>query len=160
ADALRGAEVLWVAFDAPVNEQDEADIEFVRVRLEAIADHISPGTLVLISSQVPVGFTHALEHDWRARGLRYAYSPENLRLGKALEAFQRPERVIVGLHDYADQPLLAALFASFCQRIEWMSIESAEMTKHALNAVLSTSVTFINDLARLCDAPGTDPKEV
>ena len=128
--------------------------------MPSIAEQISPGTLVLISSQVPVGFTRALERDWQARGLRYAYSPENLRLGKALEAFQRPERVIVGLRDNADRSLVAALFAPFCQRIEWMSVESAEMTKHALNAFLATSVTFINEIARLCEVLGADAKEV
>src|SRR5205085_2833451 len=52
------------------------------------------------------------------------------------------------------------LFAPFCQRIEWMSVESAEMTKHALNAFLATSVTFINELARLCEVLGADAKEV
>jgi UDPglucose 6-dehydrogenase len=160
AQALREAELLWVTFDTPVNDRDEADVAFVRERLESIAGAIRPGTLVLISSQVPVGFTGALERDWQARGLRYAYSPENLRLGKALEAFQKPERVIVGLRDAADQATLADLFAPFCRRIEWMSVESAEMTKHALNAFLATSVTFINELARLCEMLGADAKEV
>jgi UDPglucose 6-dehydrogenase len=160
ATALRGADVLWVAFDTPVDEHDHADVAFVRDRLQAIADAIPAGTLVLTSAQVPVGFTKALEHDWQARGLRYACSPENLRLGKALDAFRQPERVIVGLRDQADQPLLAALFAPFCQRIEWMSVESAEMTKHALNAFLATSVTFINEIARLCEMLGADAKEV
>jgi UDPglucose 6-dehydrogenase len=160
AAALHQADVLWVAFDTPVNDQDEADVAFVRARLDSIAEAIAPGTLVLISSQVPVGFTGALERDWQPRGLRYAYSPENLRLGKAIEAFQKPERVIIGLRDQIDQPLLAEIFAPFCQRIEWMSVESAEMTKHALNAFLATSVTFINELARLCEAVGADAKEV
>ncbi len=160
AQALREAELLWVTFDTPVNDRDEADVAFVRERLEAIADAIRPGTLVLISSQVPVGFTRALEQDWQARSLRYAYSPENLRLGKALEAFQKPERVIVGLRDAADQATLADLFTPFSRRIEWMSVESAEMTKHALNAFLATSVTFINELARLCEMLGADAKEV
>ncbi|MDQ2995624.1 MAG: nucleotide sugar dehydrogenase, partial [Chloroflexota bacterium] len=160
ASALDQADLLLVAFDTPVNERDEADVASVRARLELIVDAITLGTLVLISSQVPVGFTAALEHDWQGRDLRYAYSPENLRLGKAIEAFQKPERVIVGLRDQGDQPLLAALFAPFCQRIEWMSIESAEMTKHALNAFLATSVTFINELSRLCELVGADAKEV
>src|SRR5258706_2072814 len=160
AAALRGADVLWVAFDTPVDERDQADVAFVRDRLEVIVDAIPVDTLVLISAQVPVGFTAALEHDWLARRLRYAYSPENLRLGKAIEAFQQPERVIIGRRDPADQPLLAALFAPFCQRIEWMSVESAEMTKHALNAFLATSVTFINEVARLCEVLGADAKEV
>lgn len=158
--ALHEADVLWVTCDTPVNEQDEADVGFVRAQLDAIAETIAPGTLVLISSQVPVGFTRALARDWKARGLRYAYSPENLRLGKALEAFQHPERVIVGLSDQRDRPMVTALFTPFCQRIEWMSVESAEMTKHALNAFLATSVTFINELARLCEALGADAKEV
>src|SRR5688572_31608335 len=55
AAALRGADVLWVTFDTPVNDRDEADVAYVRSRLEAIADAIEPGTLVLVSSQVPVG---------------------------------------------------------------------------------------------------------
>jgi UDPglucose 6-dehydrogenase len=160
AEALRGANVLLVAFDTPVNDQDEADVDFVRDRLEAVAAALAPGTLVLVSSQVPVGFTGRLEADWEGRGLRYAYSPENLRLGKALDSFRRPERVIVGVRDVADQGQLAELFAPFSARIEWMSVESAEMTKHALNAFLATSVTFINELARICEAVGADAKEV
>jgi UDPglucose 6-dehydrogenase len=160
AVALGEAEVLWVTFDTPVNERDEADVASVRAQLEAVGGAIRPGTLVLISSQVPVGFTRALEQDWRGKGLGYAYSPENLRLGKALESFRQPERVIVGVRAPSHRAVLATLFAPFCQRIEWMSVESAEMTKHALNAFLATSVTFINELARLCEAVGADAKEV
>lgn len=158
--ALKGAEILWVAFDTPVNERDEADVAFVRQRLEHIANAIPPGTLILISSQVPVGFTRKLQRDWQKRRLRFAYSPENLRLGKALDCFRRPERVIVGLGDATDQKIVTGLFAPFCGRTEWMSLESAEMTKHALNAFLATSVTFINEVARLCELVGADAKEV
>jgi UDPglucose 6-dehydrogenase len=159
-EALHEAEVLWVTFDTPVNERDEADVAHVRAQLEAIADAIPSGVLVLISSQVPVGFTRALERDWQGRELRFAYAPENLRLGKALQAFQQPERVIVGLRDLSDRPTVLTLFAPFCQRIEWMTIESAEMTKHALNAYLATSVAFANELARLCEVLGADAKEI
>jgi UDPglucose 6-dehydrogenase len=160
AQALRAAEVLWVTFDTPVDECDEADVSQVRGRLETIADFIPPGTLVLISSQVPVGFTRALEQDWQGRGLRFAYSPENLRLGQALSCFRQPERVIVGVNSASDRDMVAALFGPFAPRIEWMSIESAEMTKHAINAFLATSVAFINELARLCETVGADAKEV
>jgi UDPglucose 6-dehydrogenase len=132
----------------------------VRASLESIVDCVRPGTLVLVSSQVPAGFTGGLERAWQGKGLRYACSPENLRLGKALACFRTPERVVVGLRDEADRATLTALFAPFCQRIEWMSIESAEMTKHALNAFLATSVTFINELARLCEVVGADAREV
>jgi UDPglucose 6-dehydrogenase len=160
AEALQGTGILWIAFDTPVDDQDQADLAFLRARLEAIADFIPRGTLVVLSSQVPVGFTRSLQEKWHGRGLRYAYSPENLRLGKALDSFRKPERVVVGLSDQQDQPLLNELFAPFCSRIEWMSIESAEMTKHALNAFLAASVAFINELARLCEATGADAKEV
>jgi UDPglucose 6-dehydrogenase len=160
AEALAGADVLWVTFDTPVNDDDEADVASVRASLEAVAGELRPGTLVLISSQVPAGFTRDLERDWHGKGLRYACSPENLRLGKALECFRRPERVVVGVRDEGDRGPLAGLFAPFCRRVEWMSVESAEMTKHALNAFLATSVTFINELARLCEGVGADAKEV
>lgn len=160
AEALRGSEVVWIAFDTPVNDRDEADIRFLRGRLESIADHIAPGTLVLISSQTPAGFTASLARDWSVRGLHYAYSPENLRLGKALDVFRHPERVIVGVSDPGDKPKVEAIFAPFSSNIVWMSVASAEMTKHALNAFLATSVTFINELARLCEAVGADAKEV
>jgi UDPglucose 6-dehydrogenase len=115
---------------------------------------------VLVSSQVPVGFTRALAADWKQRGLRYASSPENLRLGKAIASFEHAERTVVGLADRADQPVLADLVGPFCRRVEWMSLESAEMTKHALNAFLGTSVAFANEVARLCEVVGADAKEV
>lgn len=160
ARALAGADVLWVAFDTPVNERDEADVAFVRRRLEEVVPWIPNGTLVLLSSQVPAGFTRGLSRDWAARGLRFAYSPENLRLGKAIEAFKTPDRVVVGLGEPSDRDPVAALFSPFTSRVEWMSLESAEMTKHALNAFLAASVAFINELARLCEAVGADAKEV
>jgi UDPglucose 6-dehydrogenase len=160
AAALAGADLLWVTFDTPVNEQDEADVAFVRSRLEDVRPHLKPGTLVLISSQVPVGFTRSLLRDWADLGLSFAYSPENLRLGKAIDVFCNPERVVLGVENDGDRRRLTELFAHFCSRLEWMALESAEMTKHALNAFLATSVTFINELARLCEEVGADAKEV
>src|SRR6185312_15222154 len=114
--ALDRADILWVTFDTPVNEQDEADVAFVRARLEAIAPAIKPGTLVLLSSQVPVGFTRALQRDWSNKGLRFAYSPENLRLGKAIDAFCHPERIILGIEQDGDSEILTELVAPFCSR--------------------------------------------
>lgn len=160
AAALSDADVLWVTFDTPVNDRDEADVDFVRRRLEEVGPFLKPGTLVLISSQVPVGFTRRLRHDWSGKGLHFAYSPENLRLGKAIDAFRNPQRVILGLDSDGDRARLTDLFSPFCGHLEWMSLESAEMTKHALNAFLATSVTFINEVARLCEEVGADAKEV
>ncbi len=158
--ALAGADVLWVTFDTPVNARDEADVASVREKLEAIRGAVRPGTLVIVSSQLPAGFTRSLARDWAPLGLTFAYSPENLRLGKALAAFQAPERVIVGLTHDADRPRVEELFQPYGQRLEWMSVESAEMTKHAINAFLATSVSFINELARLCERVGADAREV
>jgi len=157
---LGGIRIFWVTFDTPVNDRDEADVAFVRAKLEEIVDAIPRGALVLISSQVPVGFTRSLARDWAGRGLRFAYAPENLRLGKAIEAFSKPARVIIGRDGTADDALLTELFAPMCARLEFMSIESAEMTKHALNAFLATSVAFINEIARLCEKVGADASQV
>jgi len=120
--------------------------------------------LMLISSQLPVGTTRLLEHDYAEldpdKQVTFAYSPENLRLGKAIDVFTKPDRVIMGVRNQADQERLAALMAVFTDQIEWMSVESAEMTKHALNAFLATSVAFANEIAVLCERTGADAKEV
>ncbi|MDH4064838.1 MAG: UDP-glucose/GDP-mannose dehydrogenase family protein, partial [Acidobacteriota bacterium] len=82
------------------------------------------------------------------------------RLGKAIEVFTNPDRVIIGARDAQASARLAELFAPITDRLEWMSVESAEMTKHAINAFLATSVTFINEVAALCEQSGADAKEV
>jgi UDPglucose 6-dehydrogenase len=160
AAALRACEVLWVTFDTPVNDADEADVAWVRQQFEAIAPALKPGTTVLISSQVPVGFTGALEKALAGRGLQFAVSPENLRLGKALACFQNPERIVVGCRNEPTRTTLKSLLEPFCGNLLWMGVESAEMTKHAVNSFLALSVTFINELARLCEMVGADAKEV
>ncbi len=159
ADAIPDAEVVWVCFDTPVDGDDTADVQWVRDRLEDIAPHLAPGTLVLISSQVPVGFGAKLAADWAKRGASIACSPENLRLGQALDCFRQPDRIVLGC-DAADRERLTALLAPFGGDRVWMSVASAEMTKHAVNAFLATSVAFINELARICEVVGADAKDV
>jgi UDPglucose 6-dehydrogenase len=162
--AVQGAEVVWVAFDTPVDDEDRADVEYVFQQVEKIFPHLSPGSLVLISSQLPVGSTRRVEQAYASAfpdtSVTFAYSPENLRLGKAIAAFMNPERVVAGLRSASDRDRLAELFRPFTERIEWMSVESAEMTKHALNAFLAVSVTFANEIATLCERVGADAKEV
>jgi len=158
AEALRDAEVLWVAYDTPVDEDDQADVDFVMQQVESLLPHLRDGALVLISSQLPVGSTRALEQ--KAKNVSFGYSPENLRLGKAIEVFTKPDRVVAGVRREEDRQRVAELFAPFTDRIEWMSVESAEMTKHALNAFLATSVSFINEIASICEHVGADAKEV
>jgi UDPglucose 6-dehydrogenase len=159
AAAIPTADVLWVCFDTPVDSEDRACVQWVRDQLDNIAPHLRPGVLVLISSQVPVGFSAKLTSDWSARGIRVACVPENLRLGQALDCFRQPDRIVIGC-DPTDRTLLTALLAPFGGERVWMSVASAEMTKHAVNAFLATSVAFINELARICEVVGADAKEV
>lgn len=156
--ALGAADVLWVCHDTPVDENDVADVPFVLDRIAACLPALRPGALVLISSQIPAGTCRALEA--AHPGVAFACSPENLRLGKALEIFRRPERIVAGVRTPAAREALAPLFAPFCAEILWMRPESAEMTKHGINAWLALSVTFANEIARLCEAVGADAREI
>jgi len=160
ADALRDAEIVWIAYDTPVDDDDNADVDFVMRESESLLPHIAYDALVLISSQMPVGSTRALEAKAAGRKITFGYSPENLRLGKAIDVFTKPDRVIAGVRRDEDRARVAELLAPFTNRIEWMSVESAEMTKHALNAFLATSVSFINEIAAICEHVGADAKEV
>lgn len=164
AVACGHAAVVWVAYDTPVDDEDRADVDFVASRVEALFPFLPDGALVLVSSQVPVGSTRRLEEAFSAQAGRrrvgFGYSPENLRLGRAIAVFTRPDRVVVGLRRDEDRKVISALLAPFTDRIEWMSVESAEMTKHALNAFLATSVAFINEIAAVCEKVGADAGEV
>ncbi len=156
--ALGAADVLWVCYDTPVDDNDVADTGYVVERLARCLPALRPGAVVLLSSQVPAGMCAVLER--RHPGVPFAYSPENLRLGKALDIFRHPERIIAGVRTPEARTALKPLFAPFCQEVIWMRTESAEMTKHGINAWLALSVTFANELARLCEAVGADAREV
>lgn len=162
--ATADAEVLWVAYDTPVDDDDRADVDFVIGQIEAVLPSLPVGATVLVSSQVPVGSIRRLEAiaatKFADRELGFAYSPENLRLGKALDVFLKPDRIIVGTRSERDRLRLEKMLLPVTDRIEWMSVESAEMTKHAINAFLATSVTFANEIASICELVGADAKEV
>ncbi len=158
ANTLGTADILWVCYDTPVDENDVADAPFVLEKIAACLPALRPGAVVLISSQIPAGTCHRLEQ--AHPGVAFACSPENLRLGKALDIFRHPERVVAGVRDERTQAVLAELFAPFCKEVLWMRPESAEMTKHGINAWLALSVTFANEIARLCEAVGADAREV
>ena len=156
--ACANADLLWVCYDTPVNDRDESDVSYVLENLRRTLAHLPQTALVLISSQLPVGTCAQLEREFPQR--HFACSPENLRLGKAIESFEKAERVVVGTRDLAARPALEKLFAPFTSEILFMRTESAEMVKHALNSFLALSVTFINEVARLCEHVGADAKEV
>lgn len=158
------ADVVWIAYDTPVDDQDKADVQFVQQKIEALLQHLRTETLVLISSQVPVGFTRAMtefaQKTCPEKNLFFGYSPENLRLGKAIQVFTEPDRIVVGISHEKARLKVLDLLKSFTENIVWMSIESAEMTKHALNAFFALSITFINEIASICEQVGADAKEV
>jgi len=163
-EALTGVELLWVAYDTPVNDADEADVDSVVSQLSGVLPHLDFRATVLLSSQMPVGSIKRLEGIAKdicpSKSLSFACSPENLRLGKALDVFLNPERIVVGVRSAQDKERIDRLLRPITDRIEWMSVESAEMTKHAINAFLATSVVFANEIASICEFVGADAKEV
>jgi UDPglucose 6-dehydrogenase len=160
---VKDIDVLWVAYDTPV-DGDDADTAFVMAQIERALFDMSRDVFVLISSQLPVGSVRRLVcAETLNRGIpqrKVAYSPENLRLGHAVDDFLRPERIVVGVRSSSDRDLLHSLLSSITESIEWMSVESAEMTKHAVNAFLAASVAFANEIASICESVGADAKEV
>jgi UDPglucose 6-dehydrogenase len=173
--ALAQARCAWVCFDTPVADDDVADVEWVLDQAVQLLAHLRPNTLVVVSSQLPVGSCARLGERCAAAAatpaataaarsavgpLRFACVPENLRLGRALESFREPDRIVAGVRDDADRQELAQLLAPFSSEVQWMRVESAEMTKHALNGFLATSVAFINEIAAICESVGADAEEV
>ena len=162
-DGAKDIDVLWVTYDTPVDE-DDADTDFVMAQMERALLGMSRDIVVLVSSQLPVGSVRRLEYadtlNHATPQLKVAYSPENLRLGRAVDDFLRPERIVVGVRSSRDRDLLHGLLSSITESVEWMSVESAEMTKHAVNAFLAASVAFANEIASICESVGADAKEV
>jgi len=163
-DSIRDAEVLWIAYDTPVDPQGNADIEWVFSRIEHALAGIGTDALVLLSSQLPVGSVARLERAATlhpgARPLRIACSPENLRLGSAVHDFLHPARIVAGFRGARDREDLSRLLGSITPSLEWMSVESAEMTKHALNGFLAASIAYANEIASICESVGADAAEV
>ena len=159
ADALKGAELCWIAYDTPVDAEDRADVAFVLGRASSTLKQMKAGQVMLVSSQLPVGSAAKLKAS-APQGVGITTSPENLRLGAALKVFLEPDRVVLGADDEASRAVLKRLFEPISSKLEWMSAASAEMTKHAINAFLASSVVFINEIAGLCESHGADAAEV
>ncbi len=158
-----GADVVWVTYDTPVDDNDIPRVSIVVDAITALFPHLSDGCLVLVSSQLPVGTTRRLAAAAATLGrdrITFGYSPENLRLGRAIEVFMHPDRVVVGLQNEDDRRKVSVLLAPFTDNVIWMGIEADEMTKHAINAFLATSVVFMNEIASVCELVGADAKEV
>src|SRR5260221_1726728 len=162
--AVTQADLLWVSFDTPVDDNDVADVNYVLDRVRGTFTHLKDGSTVLISSQVPVGSTARLERDFAAvangRNVSFAYSPENLRLGDAIRVFTERGRIVIGVRSDAARKVIEPVLKPFCETLLWTRVESAEMVKHALNSYLATCVTFANEIATLCESVSADMGEV
>ena len=158
------ADVVWVTYDTPVNDNDEADTAYVKDRIVNLFPYIKEGAVLLVSSQMPVGsidwIRRAYENSFGENKIHFAYSPENLRLGNAISVFMNPDRIVVGVSSEEAKQRLSSVLSVITKNILWMSVASAEMTKHAINAFLATSVVFINEIASLCEQVGADASEV
>lgn len=158
AIACRDADLLWVCYDTPVDDNDVADLVPVIEGIERCVPHLQPGTLILISSQTPAGTCRALET--RFPNHRFACSPENLRLGKALSIFMNADRIILGVRRESDAKELEPFLTNFTENLIVVQTESAEMIKHAINSFLANSIAFMNEISRICEQVGADAKEV
>ncbi len=161
---LSSAGLVWVTYDTPVDDEDRADTQGVISNIQALFEFIKPNSVIVISSQLPVGSIRLLENEAKrlvlTKNLSFACSPENLRLGNALKVFLEPDRIIIGLNRQDKKAFIESIFLAISPNLVWMSVESAEMTKHAINTFLATSVVFINEIAALCEEVGADAREV
>ena len=158
AIALTGTDLLWVSYDTPVDDDDQPDVRPVLEGIDRSLPYLPDGAMVLISSQIPAGTCRQLEGRYPNR--RFAYSPENLRLGKAIELFLHQDRILLGTRRSDDAARLSELLRNFSMNLIHVRIESAEMIKHAINSFLALSITFMNEIARVCEHVDADAREV
>jgi UDPglucose 6-dehydrogenase len=157
-------DALWVTIDTPVDENDRGQVELVTNLIMQAILSVPQDCRIIVSSQLPAGTTQmirsTLNEHLTKRNITLCYSPENLRLGSAIKVFMDPDRIVVGIDSESDRKQLEPLFASISDRIEWMSVVSAEMTKHAINAFLAISVVFANEIATLAEFEGANASDI
>ncbi|MCS7166616.1 MAG: UDP-glucose/GDP-mannose dehydrogenase family protein [Gemmatales bacterium] len=165
-DAVQQAEVIFICVGTPARPDGHADLSSIWAVGDALAETISSQQLVVIKSTVPVGTNRQLLERMQRRAGRVfdvASNPEFLKEGAAVEDFMRPDRVVVGVRTERAARLLEQLHAPFLragQPFLVMSPESAEATKYVANALLATKISFINEMANLCERLGADINDV
>jgi len=163
-EALTGVRYAVIAYDTKVDDQDESDLSQVMAAAALLARHLGDGSTVVVSSQVPVGTCERIEaairRDRPSLDFGIAYVPENLRLGQAIERFKKPEMIVIGSDGPATAKAVDELLAGINAPRVVVSIRTAEMIKHALNALLATCISFGNEMANLCDEVGANALEL
>jgi UDPglucose 6-dehydrogenase len=167
-DAVREADLVFLAVGTPMRRGDgHADLSFVFQAVEDLAPHLHGFTVIATKSTVPVGTSREIER--RLRDLRpdadfaLCSNPEFLREGSAIYDFTHPDRVLVGCDEARAQALMERLYKPLALRnapVMFVSRESAELAKYTANAFLAMKISFINEVADLCEAVGADVQQV
>jgi UDPglucose 6-dehydrogenase len=156
----KDADFVVIAYDSPVNDRDEVDISPVVDAARLVAPFLRAETPVVVTSQVPLGSCEKIEADVRQKNPAWrsgvVYTPENLRLGTAISRFLKPDMLVLGANDPRAAKAALLLYKPFRTEKVPVDLRSAELVKHALNAFLATSITFINEIANLADRLGAD----
>jgi UDPglucose 6-dehydrogenase len=166
ASAVRGADVVIIAVGTPSAHDGSADLSQVLAAAEAIGGAMTGFTVVVTKSTVPVGTAQKIAEAIArvtSQPFAVASNPEFLKEGDAVNDFMKPDRVIVGCEDSRAADVLRHLYAPFVRtndRMLFMDARSAELTKYASNAYLATRISFMNDVANLCERVGADVEMV
>lgn len=159
-----GRSYVLIMFDTPVDDNDESDLSGIFSAVRSMAPNLEPDTVILVTAQVPVGTCDDIANVIRevnpSATFGIAYSPENLRLGQAIKLFREPALPVIGSDEEATLDAVERLFSELDAQWERVSLRTAEMVKHGLNAFLATSISFGNELGNLCDAVGADGKRL
>ena len=166
ATAAATAEVVFLAVGTPPGDDGSADLRYVLAAAETVGTHLGREAVIITKSTVPVG-TAAKVAEVLGRHARVPFhvcsNPEFLKEGDAVEDFLRPDRVVLGVESDFARSVLAELYAPFVRTgkpILFMDIASAELTKYAANAMLATRISFMNEIAQLCERVGANVDNV
>jgi UDPglucose 6-dehydrogenase len=165
AEALDRAEFVFIAVGTPEGVDGEADLRYVRMAARSIAEAMKRPIIIVNKSTVPVGtgdWVADIVHDHRADDVDFAVvsNPEFLREGSAIHDFTSPDRVVLGSLKREAAERVAQLYLPLRATIMITDLRTAEMIKYASNAFLATRISFINEIATICEAMGADVKEV
>jgi UDPglucose 6-dehydrogenase len=161
-EAIDEAEFVYVAVGTPPTVSGDADLSAVWTVIDELPD-VDRATVVAMKSTVPVGTGEKVRHRLDARGLRhvgYVSNPEFTAEGTAVKDFMEPDRIVIGAFDPAHAEAVASLHGGIDAPIVLADVASAEMTKLAANAALMTRISFINEIANVCEATGADVVKV
>ncbi len=166
ADAVERSQVVFIAVGTPPDEDGSADLQHVLEVARAIGDHMNEPKLVVTKSTVPVGTAEKVRGEIAKRTrtpFHVCANPEFLKEGAAVDDFMKPDRVVVGVDSDEAAHVIEELYAPFVRTgnpLIVMDIPSAEMTKYAANAMLATRISFMNQIAGLCEAVGANVTHV